>query len=256
MTASPRLGDRTRTWWRLPETRGVLVIWAVLTVVLTAFAFVPSHVMGPPASPTMRAVEDTMTVFSVAAAPVAAIVWAIALYSLMKWRHRGEGIPTEDGPAIRSNGPVTTIWLVVSSVLCVFLLIWGLAELQAVGRPASAAGPLIVNVTGQQWVWTFSYPQDGNIESDQLYLPVDRSVVFHVTSKDVIHSFWIVQMGVKVDANPGTTTDTSVVPDKVGVFDIRCAELCGLLHADMETSAHVVKSDDFASWVVANGGHV
>jgi cytochrome c oxidase subunit 2 len=256
MTASPHLGDRARSWWKRPEIRGVFAIWTVLTIVLVAFAFVPSRIMGPPASPTMRAVEDTMTVFSVAAAPVAAIVWAIALYSLLKWRHRGADVPAEDGPGIRSNGPVTTIWLVVSSVLCVFLLIWGLAEIEAVGRPSSAADPLVVNVTGQQWVWTFSYPQDGNIESDQLYLPVDRPVVFHVTSKDVIHSFWVVQMGIKVDANPGETTDTSVVPNKIGVFDIRCAELCGLLHADMEASAHVVNSGDFASWVVANGGHV
>lgn len=256
MTSGSPFGNRARNLWQRAETRGVLLLWTALTVVLVAFAFVPSRIMGPPASPTMRAVEDTMTVFSVAAAPVAAIVWAIALYSLLKWRHRGADAPTEDGPAIRSNGPVTTIWLLVSSVLCVFLLIWGLAEIEAVAKPEAAANPLVIDVTGQQWVWTFSYPGQGNIESDELYLPVDRPVVFHVTSKDVIHSFWIVQMGVKVDANPGATTKTSVVPDKIGVFDIRCAELCGLLHADMETSAHVVKSNDFASWVIANGGHV
>lgn len=255
MTAGPPFGDRVRTWSRRTEIRGVAITWGVITVALVAFAFVPAEVMGPPASPTMRAVEDTMTVFSIAAAPVAAIVWAIALYSLLKWRHRGDGIPTEDGPAIRSNGPVTTVWLVLSSVLCVFLLIWGLAEMEAVARPASSAQPLVVDVTGQQWVWTFSYPGNGGIESDQLYLPVDRPVVFHVHSEDVIHSFWIVQMGIKVDANPGETTTTSVLPDKLGVFDIRCAELCGLLHADMETSAHVVKSAAFVNWLVTNGGH-
>jgi cytochrome c oxidase subunit II len=62
-------------------------------------------------------------------------------------------------------------------------------------------------------------------------------------------------MGVKLYANPAATTEIRVVPDKLGVFDIRCAELCGLLHSDMETSAHVVTSDDFASWVTAQGGH-
>ena len=87
----------------------------------------------------------------------------------------------------------------------------------------------------------------GNVESDQLYLPVDRPVVFHVTSKDVIHSFWVVQMGIKVDANPGETTrPASVTPTGWARFDVRCAELCGLLHADMETAAHVVsKRPDF-----------
>lgn len=256
MTMNTPLGERTRAWVRRPETRGIFLIWTVLTIALIFFAFVPARLMGEPASPTMKAVEDTMTVFSISAAPVAAIVWAIALYSLIKWRHRGPGMPTEDGPAIRSNGMLTTVWLVLSSLLCVFLLIWGLAEMQAVAGPATAARPVVVDVTGQQWVWTFSYPGNGNIESDQLYLPVNRPVVFHVKSNDVIHSFWIVQMGVKIDANPGEVTKTSVKPDKLGVFDIRCAELCGLLHADMETSAHVVKSQDFANWVISNGGHV
>ena len=203
MTPTGQLSNRARAWSRRPETVGIFVIWTVLTIALLAFAFVPSHIMGPPASPTMRAVEATMTVFSIAAAPVAAFVWAIAIYSLWKWRYRGDGPPPQDGPAIRSNGPVTTIWLVASSLLCVFLLIWGLAEIESVAASASSADPLVVDVTGQQWVWTFSYPQDGNIESDQLYLPVNRPVVFHVTSKDVIHSFWVVQMGIKVDANPG-----------------------------------------------------
>lgn len=254
--STSQLGDRARGWWQRRETRGIFAIWTVLTIALIAFGFVPSHIMGPPASPTMRAVEDTMTIFTIAAAPVAAIVWAIALYSLLRWRHRGDEIPTQDGPAIRSNGAATTVWLVLSSILCAFLLIWGLAEETAVARPATAANALVINVTGQQWVWTFSYPGQGNVESDQLYLPLNRPVVFHVTSKDVIHSFWIVQMGIKIDANPGESTETSVIPDRLGVFDIRCAELCGLLHADMETSAHVVNADDFARWVNANGGHV
>jgi cytochrome c oxidase subunit 2 len=253
---TPEFAERARKWRHRPETKGIFVIWSVLTIALIAFAFVPAHLMGRPASPTMHAVESTMTVFSIAAAPVAAIVWAIALYSLLRWRHKGPDAPTEDGPAIRSNGPVTTIWLILSSVLCTFLLIWGLAEMPAVAEPSTSHDALVVNVTGQQWVWTFSYPQQGNIESDQLYLPVNRPVVFHVTSKDVIHSFWIVQMGIKVDANPGESTETSVLPNRLGKFDVRCAELCGLLHADMQTTAHVVKPQDFSSWVTANGGHV
>jgi cytochrome c oxidase subunit 2 len=252
------LGERFRTFVRRPDVRGVTVIWALLTIALIFFSFVPARVMGPPASPTKSAVEDTMTVFSIAASPVAALVWAIAIYSLFRWRRRGKitTAPEDDGPAIRTNKPATAVWIVVSSVLCVFLLIWGLAEMQTVNSPAQAATPLNIDVTGQQWVWEFSYPDNGNIESDQLFLPVNRPVVFHVTSEDVIHSFWVVQMGIKVDANPGETTTTSVLPDKIGAFDIRCAELCGLLHADMETKAHVMTKDGFNSWVSAHGGQV
>ncbi|MEP7018353.1 MAG: cytochrome c oxidase subunit II [Actinomycetota bacterium] len=247
---------RMSAWWGRVEIRRIFWIWLGLTVVLVIFAVaVPSRLMGTAASPTMRAVESTMTIFSVAAAPVMALVLAIAIYSLIGWRSRGAEAPIADGPPIRGNGRATGTWIVVSSLLTMFALIWGLGEMQSLSAEASP-GPnaMVVNVTGQQWVWTFSYPQNGNVESDQLYLPVNRQVVFHVTSKDVIHSFWVVELGIKVDANPGQVTKTGVLPDRVGTYTVRCAELCGLLHAHMETKAHVVSKADFAAWMAAQGG--
>lgn len=241
-----------RTWWQRVEIKRIVWTWLGLTVLLTIFALtVPTRLMGPPASPTMRAVESTMTVFSVAASAVMALVLAIAVYSLIGWRSRGSEPPIGDGPPIRGNGRVTVAWIAVSTGLTMFALIWGLGEMQSLSADASTPNAMVVNVTGQQWVWTFSYPQNGNVESEQLYLPVNRPVVFHVTSKDVIHSFWVVQMGIKIDANPGEVTKTGVVPDRLGTFDVRCAELCGLLHAHMETQAHVVSSTNFAAWITA-----
>lgn len=253
-TETEPLIGQIRTWWHRAEIQRIVWIWLGLTLAFTLFAlFVPAHLMGAPASPTMRAVEETMTIFSVAAAPVMAVVLSIAIYSLLAWRSPGSSQPPVDGPPIRSNGIVTATWMVVTTLLTVFLLIWGLGEMQSVSAAASKPNALVVDVTGQQWVWTFRYPQNGNVESDQLYLPVGRPVVFHVTSRDVIHSFWVVQMGIKIDANPGAVTTTSVVPDTLGTFDVRCAELCGLLHAHMETKAHVVSTNDFDSWVQAQG---
>jgi cytochrome c oxidase subunit 2 len=244
-----------RRWWRRPEVHRIFWIWAVLSVLLVAFAFVPGRLMGVQASPTEHLVEMTMTVFTIAAAPVAALVWAIAGYSLFAWRHKGPNIPTTDGPAIRSNGPVTALWLIVSSVLVTFLLVWGLAEIPTAASAASAPDRLVINVTGQQWLWTFSYPGEGNVQSDVLYLPENRPVVFDVTSEDVIHSFWVEQMGIKIDANPGVVTQTSVTPTMLGTFDVRCAELCGLYHSNMETTAKVVSPADFTAWLTAHGGH-
>jgi cytochrome c oxidase subunit II len=255
-TSMDHMSGRARVFARRRDVRQVLGLWALITIALVLFGiYVPARLMGPPASPTMHAVESTMTIFTIAAAPVAAVVWAVALYSLLAWRHRGGGQPETDGPALRSNQAASVTWIVLSSLLCVLLLVWGLAEMGSVSASGSTGNPMIVNVTGQQWVWTFTYPQDGGIESDQLYLPVNQPVVFHVTSKDVVHSFWVVQMGIKVDASPGQTTKTNVLPNKLGTFDVRCAELCGLLHADMETNAHVVTVDAFNSWLAANGGH-
>lgn len=250
MDQTEPVAAQIRTWWQRIEVRRISWIWLGLTLVLVIFALVvPARVMGTAASPTMRAVESTMTIFSVAAAPVMALVLAVAVYSLIAWRSRGSAPPTKDGPPIRGNGRTTATWMVVSSVLTMFALIWGLGEMQSLSAEASRPNAMVVNVTGQQWVWTFSYPENGNVESDQLFLPVNRPVVFHVTSTDVIHSFWVVEMGIKVDANPGQVTQTGVVPDRLGIFTVRCAELCGLLHAHMETQAHVVSSTDFASWI-------
>jgi cytochrome c oxidase subunit 2 len=227
----------------------------VLTVALVVFSLiVPDALMGTPASDTMTEVERTFTVFSVAAAPVAALVWALALFSLVRWRRRGSWSPEdEDGPAIRGSGGASGAWIGGSVLLCLFLLVWGLSALQAVSAPAAAANPVVVKVTGEQWVWSFKYPGQGSVESDQLYLPVNRPVIFKVTSDDVIHSFWIVQMGIKVDANPGMTTQTQTTPTRRGTYEVRCAELCGLLHADMETPVHVVSDQQFQTWL-SNGG--
>ena len=130
-------GRRVRRWARRRDVRGVLLIWVVLTVLLCLFSFVPARIMGVPASPTKQAVENTMTVFTLAASPVAALVWAVAIYSVIGWRHRGSGPPTEDGPAMRSHGLDHGLWVGRSSVLCLFLLIWGLAATQRVASPAT-----------------------------------------------------------------------------------------------------------------------
>lgn len=248
-------------WHTRRDSRAVFLIWAVLTVILVVFSLiVPTALMGVQSSNSMTAVEHTFVVLSVAASPVAALVWAIAGYSLVRWRRPGDwSVDDPDGAPIRGNRMAVSLWTGGSALLCLFILVWGLAALQVTSSPgpartapAQARNPIVVEVTGQQWVWTFDYPGSHDIQSDQLYLPVDRPVVFKVTSEDVIHSFWIVEMGIKVDANPGVTTSTQTTPNRLGVYNVRCAELCGLLHADMETQAHVVTSKQFEDWVKSN----
>jgi cytochrome c oxidase subunit II len=243
-------------WWQSQDARVIGALWAGFTVLGIIFALtVPDHLMGPSASNTMTEVERTFTTFSVASAPVAAVVWALLVYSLWKWRRRGDWKSDDpDGPPLRGHGWATGLWMFASSALCLFLLIWGLAALSSVDSPATASTPLEIDVTGQQWVWTFTYPDNGDVESEDLYLPINRPVVFRVTSDDVIHSFWVPAMGIKVDANPGMTTTTQTTPDRLGIYHVKCAELCGLLHADMETDAHVVSSQAFDSWAASQGG--
>lgn len=253
--ATPVHTRERKGWWAVPDARQVFLLWLLFTALLVVFALVvPRALMGEEASNTMEAVEHTFIVFSVSAAPVAALVWAVGVYSLLRWRRRGSWTPGDpDGPALRGNGVASGMWIGGSALLCLFLLVWGLTAMQAVAAPSQPANPLVVKVTGEQWVWSFQYPGQGRVESDQLYLPVHRPVLFQITSDDVIHSFWIVQMGVKVDANPGEVTTALTTPDRLGTFDVRCAELCGLLHADMETTVHVVTQKQFNDWLNRGG---
>lgn len=222
-------------------------IWLALTLfgVFVAIYGIP-WLMPAPASNAMHLSVVTMVVFTVAAAPVAALVYAVIIYALTKWRFRGDGTPP-DGPAMRGNGVATSVWLVASTMLTVFLLIWGLALL-ASDANGEARSQMTINVTGQQWVWSFRYPGT-SVSSHDLYIPVNTDVKFDVTSKDVVHGFWIVQMGIKVNANPGVITTTSVTANKIGTFDIRCTEICGLNHAFMVTHVHVLTKTSFEHWL-------
>jgi cytochrome c oxidase subunit 2 len=103
-------------------------------------------------------------------------------------------------------------------------------------------------VIGQQWQFTFRYPTLGGFETAQLVLPVDRQIKLHVTSLDVVHSFWANKLGVKADANPGVDNIAYVTPTQVGSFRLRCAELCGLFHGYMFDTGRVVSASDFQKW--------
>jgi cytochrome c oxidase subunit II len=108
---------------------------------------------------------------------------------------------------------------------------------------------LPVQVIGQQWEFTYRYPTYGGVETAELMLPVNTEIEFHVTSLDAIHSFWAYQLGVKADANPGVDNIAFVKPTKLGSFQVRCAELCGIWHGYMFDTGHVVQSSRFTSWI-------
>lgn len=267
-TNRPPSMHRVRTWLRRPYARHI-VIWTVLiSLLMLPLAWLMLAAMnqtGAPASEIMKDIEQTVFVFTLVSIPITAFVFAVLLYSLIGWKQvSGDEPPMQESPAIRSNTIGVVLWAVVSSALAFFLVIWGLMELaqitsNAFGTISANEQPsdersVIVNVTGQQWLWTFDYPQHDGIVSTVLYLPVDKPVYFNVTSKDVIHNFWLVELGVKIDANPGAITQTGVTPNKEGVFNLRCAELCGMHHAYMATEIRVVSQEAFDSWARETGG--
>ena len=108
--------------------------------------------------------------------------------------------------------------------------------------------PLRVNVTAQQFAWSFAYPSLGNVQTATLRLPIGRPVELTLRSKDVIHSFWVPEFSQKQDVVPGIKTTLVITPDKLGTFPVICTELCGLGHALMRTSTTVMTQQAFEKW--------
>ena len=239
--------------WKRPIF-GVGIIWLVMTIIGVLIGlFAPVHLLSGESSSTAGSVKLTIIVFTVAAAPVAAVVYGIGLYSLFMWRGRKSGasdVPPADGPPIRGHGPASAIWLGISTILVVFLLFWGMSVLSS--ENTIQDDPIHVKVIGQQWQWTFQYGGTG-VETTDLVLPVDRQIIFDVASKDVTHGFWPVQLGVQIDANPGFIVQIETVPNKLGQFDVRCSQLCGLNHSNMQTTGLVVTQKKFEHWLAKQG---
>jgi cytochrome c oxidase subunit 2 len=189
-------------------------------------------------------IDTLYDVLLICSVPVFVLVMTIAIYSVVRFRARPGDMG--DGPPIHGNTRLEIIWVTVPFIMVTALAIYGWITLDDI--EAKQKNETVVNVTGQQFTWSFAYPSE-RLQSKELYLRVNRPVEFRIKSKDVIHSFWVPQFRLKSDAVPGLTTKIRVTPDKVGNYEVVCAELCGLGHATMRQFVHVLSADDYQAWV-------
>jgi cytochrome c oxidase subunit II len=242
-------------WLRL------LIAWVILSLAADILIWVYWYPHMPPGRMTDAAQNQQfdIAVLAVCAAPVILFIWIYAAYALVVWRRRpGDD---EDGPPIHNNTRISVAWITITSALVLFLFgfgTWALASSNGAGGGQGASPlftpggtPLQVQVIGQQWVFTYRYPQFGGFETTELVLPDHAQVQFNVTSLDVIHSFWAYQLGVKADANPGVNNVAFAKPQQLGTFVVRCNELCGLWHGAMFNNGRVVTPAQFVAWARA-----
>jgi cytochrome c oxidase subunit 2 len=258
--------ERRHGWW-------IFGIWLPLTIIadlligLVWFHHLPPGMM----SSSAKHQQFDIMFMALLCAPVLIFIWVYFGYALITWRHR-EG-DDEDGPPIYGNTKIQATWITITSVIVLGLFVFGTVELIAPAGAGAGEGPspiwkpsgtvstaswspgsnhtLQVQVIGQEWWFTYRFPQFGGMESTRLVLPQGTPVEFHVTSLDVIHSFWAYQLGVKADANPGVDNVAYTTPEHAGGFTVRCNELCGLWHGAMFNYGTVVTPSQFQSW--ANG---
>jgi cytochrome c oxidase subunit II len=243
--------------------RRLVIWWVVATVILVPIVIWLLAPGIPPGNGTVEAHGQVVdnTVLLATAAPVATAVLVFLAYAIINFRER-EPEALLDGPPITGNATVQTWWLVVTTGLVLFLAAYGTIRMledgagggqgpNPIAAPANTSNALQVQVIAQQWRFTYRYPSYGGVETNTLELPANRTIEFHVTSLDVIHSFWAYQLGVKADANPGVDNVAYVSTLKPMTFEVHCAELCGVWHGYMFDTGYVVPQTQFASWIAA-----
>src|SRR3954463_16464013 len=204
----------------------------------------------PQASAEGKKIDTLWDVLVIVSVPIFVLVETIVLYSVWKFRMR-PGEELKDGPPIHGNTRPEVFWTPTPAVILAPLCSYAYVVLHDIEK--AEASEMRVRVVGEQFTWTFYYPNPGGkeIASPQLYLPKGKQVKFLVQSKDVLHDFWVPAFRQKIDAVPGLTTSYRVRPIKTGTFPVVCAELCGLGHAVMRQSAHVVTPDAYDKWFAA-----
>jgi cytochrome c oxidase subunit II len=183
----------------------------------------------------------------VASVPMFVLVMSVAIYCVVRFRVRPGG-PTGDGAPIHGNTRLEIIWVTIPFLIVTALAVYAAVVLAQIEK--KQPNELQVRAIGQQFTWHFEYTQNGKkFTADQLYLPNNRPVYMKINTLDVLHSFWVPQFRLKEDAVPGQTDHVRFTPDRLGTYEVVCAELCGWGHATMRVKTYVITPQKFQQWV-------
>ena len=175
------------------------------------------------------------------------VVEGLLLYNV--FHHKKEptdrGIPPQQYRDYLVEAAYTGVPLIIVAVLFVMML----RTMQAVAAPLPQSTDINLHIVGHRWWWEFDYPDLNIRTANELHIPVNTAVQITLDSNDVIHSFWVPQLGGKTDVVPGVTNRMWLFGDTIGVFYGQCSEFCGLNHANMRITVFVESQDDFQAWV-------
>ncbi len=170
-------------------------------------------------------------------------------YFLLKYRRRHEGQRTH---SVHASARLEAA--LVLGLLALFLAWWFVGAAQFVKLREPPAGAMPIYVTGKQWMWKFAYP-DGRSAVSVLTVPVGRPVKLLMTSRDVIHSFYVPAFRIKHDVLPGRYTTVWFEVEKAGTYDIFCTEYCGLLHSNMLGRVVALAPEAYDAWLESTQPH-
>ena len=227
---------------QFPFNRILLVSGVLGALALSGCAGAPAVLS--PASPNAAMVANLFFILFAIAVVVFVVVESLLFYSVIRFRRKQtDGMPAQ----IHGNPKLEIVWTAIPAVVLaiVFVLTWQtLNSLAAV--PPNAMN---IKVTGYQWWWQVEYPDLGIVTANEMHVPAGQDVLFTLESNDVIHSFWVPELGGKMDMIPGHTNRLWLRPTKIGVYQGQCAEFCGTAHALMRFTVSVEPAEQFNAWV-------
>lgn len=202
-------------------------------------------------------------------------VQGMLVYSMIRFRHRGEG-DDGDGVPLHGDPGLEILWTAIPTVLVLWLSIYSFNVSQRIvgsdpsihhnnqnyieNEPAVALAlpgskpvgtPLVVKVKAQQYGWSYIYP-GAKEEVGELHMPIGQEVVLRMQAMDVIHGFWVPEFRLKQDVIPGQTTEVRFTPIRAGEYTINCTQLCGAYHGVMRSLAVVQEPKAYQAWIKEN----
>ena len=224
-------------------------IVGVLVIVLTVLTYLLLNAIGlMPIQASTQAVTIAQ-LFNVELMIISflfSLIIVFLVYSIVVFRRKSGD--EEEGRHITGSTPLEITWTIIPLITVLYISYLGSQNLAEILRKDPQA--LEIKVTAGQWYWSFEYPAYG-LTSNQLYVPVNQQIHLTMTSKDVIHSFWVPEFRVKQDVRPGANLvkELRINPIKLGTYPILCNQLCGGAHAYMTSKVNVLTSQDFQTWV-------
>jgi cytochrome c oxidase subunit 2 len=198
----------------------------------------------PPEASTFASDVDLLHFFVITTTMLGAtFVFLLALYFVVRYRRRTPGETTLREVTSRPQEA-----FLVGAILSLFLVFWLVGTLQYDRMMTPPPGAMTVYVTAKQWMWKFSYP-DGRASMDVLTVPEGRPVRLVMTSRDVIHSFYVPAFRVKHDVVPGRYYAAWFQASTPGEYPIECAEYCGVSHSKMLGAVQVLSPSDYSLWL-------
>lgn len=196
------------------------------------------------ASEEAKAIDAAYWFVVIICAVVFALVSGVSVYAA--WKFRAPPDDEDDGSPIHGHTGIEIVWTAIPTILVTAMAVFsGFALASAEDLPDDHG---TIQVTAQQFAWSFTYPELDDRTEGELVLEIDKPMQLVLTAKDVIHSFWVPEFRMKQDAVPGIETTVPITPIKIGRYDVICTELCGLGHSLMRAQARVLSAEDYAKW--------